>query len=84
MKNRRLPLCLAALLIASSVLFTGCPKSGEDKEDTKSERKSQTETSIMGDGDDDEPETEKQPKSTTTNLTEHDKDAVKKIEGLLN
>ena len=38
----------------------------------------------MGDGDDDEPETEKQPKSATTNLTEHDKDAVKKIEGLLN
>ena len=84
MKNKKIPLCLIALLIASSVLFTGCPKSGEDKEDTKSERRSQTETSIMGDGDDDEPETEKQPKSATTNITEHDKDAVKKIEGLLN
>ena len=86
MKNKKIPLCLIALLIASSVLFTGCPKSGEDKEDTKSERRSQTETSIMGDGDD-EPDTEEQPKSTTKSIVEHDDDLdahVSKIEGLLN
>ena len=83
MKNKKIPLCQIALLIASSVLFTGCPKSGEDKEDTKSERRSQTETSIMGD----EPDTEEQPKSTTKSIVEHDDDLdahVSKIEGLLN
>ncbi|MBO4649930.1 MAG: hypothetical protein IK109_10255 [Clostridiales bacterium] len=62
MINKKVPLCLIIVLVVSSMLFTGCPKSGDDKETTKSEQ---------------------EPKATTSNLLEHDTDAVNKIEGLL-
>ena len=91
MINKKGPFCLIIAVVISSMLFTGCPKSGEEKkssvsEHPQSELHEQSETSIMGDGDD-EPETEDQPKSTTKSIVEHDDDLdahVSKIEGLLN
>lgn len=74
--------CLIIAMVVSSMLFTGCPKSGDEKKSSVSDHPQ----SVMSDVDD-EPDTEEQPKSTTKSVVEHDDDLdahVSKIEGLLN